>query len=206
MSSVRVREAIDLYVADKASQNWKPSTIHIARHVLQTVFEPALADDLLVLTTERLAALRSRLSRRARETTGAPLTESLQHTYLRVIRAFLAWAASKGWMLAELAAVFDLDRSPTTARQSTAQRFGGLLRTLREPAGLTRREFGERTRLSNQTLVDLETGRRRPSRWTLQLLLQDPCTSTLLELAQDAGIELELEEEPDGARRRDKPS
>ena len=69
---------------------------------------------------------------------------------------------------------------------------GEIVRWLREGARLARRELAKETGLAEATIKHVESGRHKSNAETIRKLLRAPCMSTLLELAESAGLALGL--------------
>ena len=69
---------------------------------------------------------------------------------------------------------------------------GQVVRCLREASGLTRLDLQRQTGVSVGAICHLETGRHRPTAWTLRKLLRAVCMRGLPELAAQAGLELNV--------------
>lgn len=81
------------------------------------------------------------------------------------------------------------DTSPTPT-------VGAIAWDLREAAGLTRRQLGEQTGVAIETIRNFETGRCRPTAWTMLRLLTSPAMGDLPKKAQEAGLVLDLPTTP----------
>lgn len=69
---------------------------------------------------------------------------------------------------------------------------GALVRELREAAGLTRQNLQDQIGVAASTIRNFETGRHAPTAWTLRRLMKSPAMASLPELAEQAGLALDL--------------
>ncbi len=76
----------------------------------------------------------------------------------------------------------------------SAPTLGTQVRELREAAGLTRQQMEAQTGVGASTIRNFETGKHKPTAWMLRRLMKLPAMIDLLELAEQAGLALDLEE------------
>lgn len=75
-----------------------------------------------------------------------------------------------------------------------APTLGTLVRELREAAGLTRQQLQDQIGVAASTIRSFEMGRHEPAAWTLRRLMKSPAMADLPELAEQAGLSLDLGE------------
>ena len=73
-----------------------------------------------------------------------------------------------------------------------APTLGTLGRELREAAGVTRQQLEAQTGVGASTIRNFETGKHKPTAWMLRRLMKSPAMLSLPELAEQAGLALDL--------------
>jgi ribosome-binding protein aMBF1 (putative translation factor) len=84
-----------------------------------------------------------------------------------------------------------MSESPTVQPAPT---LGTLVRELRQAAGMTRQQLQDQINVAASTIRSFEMGRHKPAAWMLRRLMQSPAMVNLPELAEQAGLALDLEE------------
>lgn len=79
-----------------------------------------------------------------------------------------------------------------TSTIQPAPTLGTLVRDLREAAGLTRQQLQDQTNVAASIIRSFEMGRHQPSAWMLRRLMKSPAMVSLPELAEQAGLALDL--------------
>ncbi len=75
-----------------------------------------------------------------------------------------------------------------------APTIGTLVRELREAAGLTRQQLQDQINVAASTIRSFEMGKHKPTACMLRRLMKSPAMVNLPELAEQAGLALDLGE------------
>ena len=94
----------------------------------------------------------------------------------------------RGWLQLTLTARAKRTAVAKSRAVEKRQKLGGLLKQLREEAGLTRRVLGEQTNMAEATIRAIEIGGSAARPWTLQKLLRSPAMATLPQKLLAAGL------------------
>lgn len=97
-------------------------------------------------------------------------------------------ANPRGWLQLTLTARAKRTAVAKSRAVEKRQKLGGLLKQLREEAGLTRRVLGEQTNMAEATIRAIEIGGSAARPWTLQKLLRSPAMATLPQKLLAAGL------------------